>query len=59
LAIYNLSGARVAELAMRLVNNQFWHAEWLPEKLNMVSGVYFLKVNFGWERLTQKILFIH
>jgi hypothetical protein len=59
LAIYNLSGARVAELAMRLVNNQFWQAEWLPAKLNVVSGVYFLKAGFGLERLTQKVLFIH
>jgi hypothetical protein len=57
--IYNLTGARVAELAMRLVPSGSWRSEWLPAKFHLAAGVYFLKINFGRKQLTQKILFIH
>jgi hypothetical protein len=57
--IYNLTGARVAELAMQLTNNAVWRGEWLPAKLSLAAGVYFLRAQWGREKLTQKILFIH
>jgi len=56
--VYNLAGARVAEFAMQSAPNETWQSEWLPEKLNFTSGVYFLQVNFGSKRITRKILFL-
>jgi hypothetical protein len=58
-SIYNLAGALLAELEMRLTHNGVWHQAWTPSKLNFVSGVYFLRVHFGKTKITQKILFIH
>ena len=56
--VYNLAGARVAAFALRPEQNKTWQSEWLPEKLNFPSGVYFLQVTFGSERINRKILFI-
>ena len=57
--IYNLTGSRVAELEMNLIQSGEWQADWLPAKFNLVSGVYFLQATFGKEKITQKILLIH
>jgi hypothetical protein len=59
LIIYNLTGARVAELEVRLAQNGTWRSEWLPAKSSLGSGVYFLQADWGRERINQKILFIH
>ena len=56
--VYNLVGARVAKFEMVPAPNGLWHGEWLPEKSNLVSGVYFLQIAFGRERISRKILFI-
>jgi hypothetical protein len=57
--IYNLTGAPLAELEMRSTHNGIWQQAWMPAKLNLVAGVYFLHVHFGKTKITQKILFIH
>jgi hypothetical protein len=58
-SIYTLAGAHLAELDMRSAHNGIWHQAWTPAKLNLASGVYFLRVHFGKTQITQKILFIH
>jgi len=57
-SIYNLAGAPLAELEMRSTHNGIWRQAWTPEKVNLASGVYFLRVHFGKTQITQKILFI-
>jgi len=56
--VYNLTGARIAELEVQPAPNGTWRSEWLPKKLSLASGVYFLQVAFGRERINRKILFI-
>ncbi|MDZ7362515.1 MAG: T9SS type A sorting domain-containing protein [candidate division KSB1 bacterium] len=53
--IYNLLGARVAELELKNTGGQ-WHASWSP--LHFAAGVYFLHVH--WERMqfSRKLLLI-
>ena len=57
--VYNLTGARVAAFAMIRVQNNLWQGVWAAQQANLVAGVYFLQINFGRERLNQKILFMH
>jgi hypothetical protein len=57
-AIYNLLGARVADLEMRYTGDEQWRTEWLPAELNLVAGAYFLKVSWGHQQMTRKILLI-
>jgi hypothetical protein len=56
--IYNLLGARVAELAMKNAGNGRWRAEWEPVSFHLGNGVYFLKINLGQEQITRKLLLI-
>jgi hypothetical protein len=55
--IYNLLGARVAELKMRHAGNKLWRAEWLPA--NLTAGVYFLRVDWRGNYIARKILLVH
>ena len=55
--VYNLTGARVAAFAMTRVQNDWWQGVWVPQPANLVAGVYFLQINVGRERRSQKILF--
>jgi hypothetical protein len=52
--IYNLLGARLAELKMRNAGHGLWRVDWQPT--NLVSGVYFLRVGWGEHHITRKIL---
>jgi hypothetical protein len=57
-AVYNLVGARVAEIEMVRSPNGQWRGVWAPSPAKLVSGVYFLQVNFNRDRINRKILFI-
>ena len=56
--IYNLTGARVAELEWSWAQSGVWHSLWKPEKIKFSSGIYFLQANIGNEQHTKKFLFI-
>lgn len=56
--VYNLAGARVAEIELLRAHNGQWRGAWSPSPAKLVSGVYFLQINFGRDRINQKILFI-
>ena len=56
--IYNLTGARVAELEWSWAPPGVWHSLWKPEKIKFSSGIYFLQANIGNEQHTKKFLFI-
>ncbi len=58
-AIYNLLGARAAELEMKNSGSGLWRAEWQPASLHWGNGVYFLKINWGQKQMTRKLLLIH
>jgi len=56
--IYNLLGARVAELDMKNTDNTRWNAEWRPSPFNLAAGIYFLKILWEQQQATRKILFV-
>ncbi|MCI0696715.1 T9SS type A sorting domain-containing protein [candidate division KSB1 bacterium] len=58
-AIYNLLGARIAELEIKNAGNGLWRAEWQPASLHLSNGIYFLTINRGQEQVTRKLLLIH
>ncbi len=58
-AIYNLLGARIAELEIKNAGNGLWRAEWQPASLHLSNGIYFLKAHREREYVTRKLLLIH
>jgi hypothetical protein len=58
-AIYNLLGARVADLEIKNTGSGRWRTEWQPASLHLGNGIYFLKINWGQEQVARKLLFIH
>ena len=56
--IYNLAGARVAELEWNSSQRGLWRSVWRPEKFSVSSGIYFVQATIGKVQRTKKFLFI-
>lgn len=57
--IFNIAGARLAEIPLRSSQAGLWRGEWRPSLLQAASGVYFACARLGSMRITRKLLLVH
>jgi hypothetical protein len=58
LAIFNLMGARVAEVQMQYHDPDSWSAEWRLHSSALATGVYIVQAQIGQVRITRKLLLL-
>lgn len=56
--LFNLMGARIAEMAMQTVAPGQWVIDWSPAALDLAPGVYFVMVKMKGIQLVRKILHV-
>jgi len=56
--VFDLLGARIAEVEMKYTNDNQWRAAWPAANLDLPAAVYFVKVFWRNEQIIQKILLI-
>ncbi|MCG3154241.1 MAG: hypothetical protein DKINENOH_00835 [bacterium] len=56
--LFNLMGARIAEMAMQTVAPGQWVIDWSPAALTLTPGVYFVVVKMKGIQLVRKILHV-
>lgn len=57
LYVYDLLGARLAELVLHKTSTGIWQAQWLPPAARLPRGLYFLQVKWGKMQMTRKIFY--
>lgn len=56
--VYAVTGALVAELPLHKMSAALWEAQWRNATTALAAGLYLVQVEWGQQRLTQKVLFM-